>query len=67
MLDQNWVAAVAEHLGVKNDNNEFHYCLRNIRCYSQAFVDKVCERLKQDPDLVKTSYAARKQKRGGAA
>jgi hypothetical protein len=65
--NQNHVAAVAEYLGVKLSDNEYHYGYRAgpnvLHTYSDSFVDKLCERLKSEPDLVKNAYAARRKPR----
>ncbi|MBX3246105.1 MAG: DUF3644 domain-containing protein [Myxococcales bacterium] len=65
--NQNHVAAVAEYLGVKLSDNEYHYGYRAganvLHTYSDSFVNKLCERLKSEPDLVKNAYAARRKPR----
>lgn len=65
--NQNHVAAVAEYLGVKLSDNEYHYGYRAganvLHTYSDSFVDKLCEQLKSEPDLVKNAYAARRKPR----
>lgn len=64
--NQNHVAAVAEFLDVKKSDNEHHYGFKSGRttyhCYSDSFVDKVCDHLKSNPDLIRHAYAARKKK-----
>lgn len=63
--NQNYVAAVADYLGVKVSDNQYHYGYRAganvIHSYSDAFVDSVCQHLKTEPALVKNAYAARRK------
>lgn len=65
--NQNHVAAVAEYLDVKLSDNEYHYGYQAgahvLHTYSDSFVDKLCERLKSEPNLVKNAYAARRKQR----
>lgn len=62
--NQNHVAAVADYLGVKATDNEYHYGYRAgktlLHSYSDTFVDKIVQRLEKEPDLVKKAYAARR-------
>lgn len=62
--NQNHVAAVADYLGVKASDNQYHYGYRAgktlLHSYSDTFVDKIVRRLETEPDLVKKAYAARR-------
>ena len=56
------VAVVAAFLKVKSGNNEYHYAHRHgastLHSYSDAFVDLVCARLAQTPDLIVQARAS---------
>lgn len=61
---QNHVAVVAEYLGVKESDNQFHYGYHAgktlLHSYSDSFVEEIVRRLEKEPDLVKKAYAARR-------
>lgn len=63
--NRNHVAAVADYLGVKSADNEYHYGYKAganvIHTYSDTFVDRLCERLNSEPALIKNAYAARRR------
>lgn len=62
------VAAVAAFIGVKGTDNEFHYSWAQgkatFHSYSDRFIERVQERLRQDPGLIAKAYEARRG-RGG--
>ena len=59
------VAAVASMLGVKSENNQYHYCWKSGKTeshsYSDQFIERVVERYRQDPELIKKAYEARRR------
>ena len=60
------VAHVAKHLGVKGDDNQYHYSYSvgrtEFHSYSDSFIDLVCDRLKQEPNLKAVARPATKKR-----